>query len=370
MIAELAVRALRRVGEPPKLSPHQTVQTPEAGLDPKKDRRTCTGERMPAPLVIQTERLHPDWANWLAERCTLVRAVPGEVAFEDVIEQAQGIVIRTYTRVADELLARAPALRVVGRAGVGLDNVDLEACARRGVTVVYTPDANTGAVVEYVFAMLFDALRPRTLLSAATDAAGWAAYRREHVAGRQLSDLTLGVYGFGRVGARVARVGSAFGMRVLYHDLLEFPPPRGEAEPVSRDVLLTESDIVSLHVDGRPSNRHLLAADAFGRMKADAVFVNAARGFIIDAHALADWLRANPDALALLDVHEPEPFPADYPLLGLPNARLSPHLAAGTETANRAMSSVVADVWRVLNGEAALHGVPFARDERVAAVDG
>lgn len=326
---------------------------------------------MPAPLVIQTERLHPHWATWLAERCTLVRAVPGEVAFEDVIEQAQGMVIRTYTRVDDALLARAPSLRVVGRAGVGLDNVDLEACARRGVAVVYTPAANTGAVVEYVFAMLFDALRPRTLLSAATDAAGWADYRRAHVARRQLSDLTLGVYGYGRVGSRVARVGSAFGMRVLYHDLLEVPPSRrGAAEPVSRDELLTESDIVSLHVDGRPSNRHLLAADAFGRMKPDAVFVNAARGFIIDAHALADWLQANPGALALLDVHEPEPFPASYPLLGLPNARLSPHLAAGTETANRAMSSVVADVWRVLNGEAAQNGVPLARDERAAAVDG
>lgn len=316
---------------------------------------------MPTPLVIQTERLHPDWVTWLAERCTLVRAAPGEPAFEDVIEQAQGLVIRTYTRVDDTLLARAPSLRVVGRAGVGLDNVDLAACARRGITVVYTPDANTGAVVEYVYAMLFDALRPRTLLDAATDPEGWAEHRREHVARRQLSDLTLGIYGFGRVGSRVAQVGSAFGMRVLYHDLLAFPPERrGDAEPVSRDALLAESDIVSLHVDGRPSNRHLLAADAFARMKDDAVFVNAARGFIVDAGALAEWLRAHPDALALLDVHDPEPFPADYPLLGLPNARLSPHIAAGTETANRNMSAVVQDVWRVLNGEAAVHAVPPA----------
>lgn len=313
---------------------------------------------MAVPLVIQTERLHPDAAAWLAERCTLIRASPGEAAFDDAIERADALVVRTYTRVTADLLDRAPALRVVGRAGVGLDNIDLDACAGRGVTVVSTPAANTSAVVEYVFAMLFDALRPRTLLHEGTDAEGWAAFRRDHVARRQLADMTLGVYGFGRVGSGVARVGTAFDMRVLYHDLLDIPAGRrGDAQCVSRETLLREADVVSVHVDGRPSNRHLLGEDAFARMRHDAVFVNAARGFIVDPDALAEWLTHNPDALALLDVHDPEPVAPGNPLLALPNARLSPHIAAGTETANRNMSLVVHDVWRVLSGERALHAV-------------
>lgn len=305
------------------------------------------------PLVIQTERLHAEAAAWLAERAELVVAAPGEAAFDTRIGEAAGLVVRTYTPVDDALLGRAPALRVVGRAGVGLDNIDLTECAARGVTVVYTPDANTRAVVEYVFALLLDALRPRTLVGAALEPAAWARMRREHVARRQLAGLTMGIYGFGRVGRRVAGVATALDMRVLYHDLLDIPAEvRNGAEPVSRQTLLRESDIVTVHVDGRRSNRGLVDAAALALMKPDAVLVNTSRGFTVDPTALAAWLDAQPDALALLDVHEPEPFGADYPLLTLPNARLSPHLGAATALADRNMSRVVEDVWRVLRGDA------------------
>ena len=301
------------------------------------------------PLVIQTERLHEESAAWLAERCTLVRAAPGEPAFEQSIGRAQALVVRTYTRVDAPLLARAPALRVVGRAGVGLDNIDVDACRARGIDVVYTPDANTTAVVEYVFALLFDALRPRAHLREPVTTARWAELRRELSAPRQLADLTLGVYGLGRVGSHVARAGAAFGMRVLFHDLLDIPEDaRSGATPVTRDSLLADSDVLTMHVDGRASNRNLLSAEAFARMKPDAVFVNTSRGFTVDAAALAEWLRAHPHAYALIDVHQPEPFQADYPLLGLPNARLSPHIAAATVTADRKMSRVVEEVWRAL----------------------
>lgn len=308
------------------------------------------------PLVLQTERLHAESAAWLAERADLVEAAPGEAAFEAVIGRAAGLVVRTYTRVDDGLLDRAPALRVVGRAGVGLDNIDLEACAARAVTVVHTPDANTTAVVEYVFALLLDTLRPRMFLEHAVDRETWGALRRDCAAARQLSDCVLGVYGFGRVGSRVARVAASFGMRVRYHDLVEIPEAvRGGAEPVSRERLLAESDVVTVHVDGRPANRGLLGTEAFAQLKGDAVFVNTSRGFVVDAAALAAWLRAHPGARALLDVHEPEPFAADHPLLGVPNARLLPHLAAATATADRNMSRVVEDVWRVLVGEPPRH---------------
>lgn len=305
------------------------------------------------PLVVQTETLDAECAAWLAERCELVRCADSETRFADLLSRAEGLVIRTYTRVDEAFLARAPRLRVVGRAGVGLDNIDIPACRARGVAVVHTPDANTRAVVELVLALMLDALRPRLFLEGALSLREWKATRDELIAPAQLADLTLGIYGMGRIGSSVARVASALGMTIVYHDLLDIPPERRSgARPVSREELLRESDILTVHVDERPSNRGLLGAEAFSMCKTGVVFINAARGFIVDARALAQFLVANPGAQALLDVHEPEPFPPDYPLLGLRNAWLSPHIAAATATAHRNMSWVVRDVWRVLSGEA------------------
>lgn len=117
---------------------------------------------------------------------------------------------------------------------------------------------------------------------------------------------------------------------------------------MSRDGLLELADVVTLHVDGRSENRGLVGADALGRMRPGAILVNAARGFVVDEAALVAWLRANPAACAILDVHATEPVPPDSALLGLPNALLTPHIGAATEVANRAMSMVVRDVWEVL----------------------
>lgn len=315
---------------------------------------------MPRPIVIQTEHLDSAAGKWLAERCDL-RVCPWEnrAQLDPLLADADGLLIRTYTRVDDALLTLAPRLRCVARAGVGLDNVDVPACTRRGVTVVSTPGANTRAVVELVTAFMLDALRPRVLLDRALSSAEWNTARKDLIAPRQLADLTLGVIGLGRVGTGVARVGAALDMRVLYHDLLEFPashPARAAgATPASFDQVLREADVLTLHPDGRPSNRHLLNARALTLCKPDVVLINTSRGFIVDAAALADFLIANKAAQALLDVHEPEPFPPTYPLLDLPNAHLSPHIAAATATAHANMSWVVRDLWRVLSGEPPQH---------------
>ncbi|HYD00235.1 MAG TPA: NAD(P)-dependent oxidoreductase [Phycisphaerales bacterium] len=302
-------------------------------------------------LVIQTEHLDAAPAAWLSERCELVRKGADEHGFSELLARADGLVIRTYTTVDGQMLAGAPQLKVVGRAGVGLDNVDLAACAARGVTVCNTPDANSTAVVEYVLALMLDALRPRVGVGAVS-AAEWKRLRAENQAARQLSEMTLGIWGMGRIGTRVARVAASLGMRVLYSDLLEIPAERRwGAEPVSAAELCARADVLTVHVDGRRSNRRLVGAAAFAGMKKDVLLINAARGFIVDAAALAAFLRGNSAARAVLDVHEPEPFPADYPLLGLPNARLLPHLASCTATAQANMSWVVRDVWRVLTGE-------------------
>jgi phosphoglycerate dehydrogenase-like enzyme len=310
---------------------------------------------MDRPLVIQTEHLDPEPAAWLGERCELVRCGSEEGRFAGLLERAAGLVIRTYTAVDEAMLAAAPRLKVVGRAGVGVDNVDLEACARRGVAVVNTPDANTRAVVEYVTGLMCEAVRPRMFLREAVGLGRWKELREAAIAPRQLDEMTLGIYGLGKIGSKVARVGAALNMRVVYRDLREVPvEERNGAEPVTREELLAQADVLTVHVDGRPSNRGLLGAEAIGRMKKDVVFINTSRGFVVDAGALAGFLKRNAGARAILDVHEPEPFGAEYPLLGLSNAWLAPHLASATVAAKRNMSWVVRDVWRVLSGEAPL----------------
>jgi len=301
------------------------------------------------PLVLQTEHLDAKAAAWLAERCELVKIAPEDAGFAAMLGKADGLVIRTYTQVNAKFLDSAPRLRVVGRAGVGLDNVDQKACAARNIAVFNTPDANSTAVVEYVLALILDATRPRLFLPHALEIKEWRAVREQCKARRQLREMTLGIYGLGRIGKRLARVATALEMPVIYCDLLEIPvDERHGAVPVSREELCAQADILTVHVDGRAGNRHLLNADAFGRCKSDVVFINAARGFLIDNHALADFMLGHPGAQALLDVHDPEPFDAMYPLLDIKNVHLAPHLAAATELANEMMSWVVRDVWGVL----------------------
>ena len=304
------------------------------------------------PLVIQTEHLDPECAAWLSQRCEVVQMAVTDAAANELLPRAQAIIVRTYTLVNAELLDRCPNVKVVARGGVGLDNIDIPACEERGIRVVHTPEANVQAVTEYVISLICDAVRPKTDLVAAVTKEAWNTLRRECVGHRQISELTFGIYGFGRIGRRIARVLSALGGHVLYHDLLSVPPDwRSAARPVLREELLAQADVISVHVDGRDENRHLFDSFAFGRMKDDVTFINTSRGMVVDTAAIARFLRENIRARAILDVHEPEPITTDCPLMGLPNARLLPHLASCTSSAQREMSWVVRDVWRVLNGE-------------------
>lgn len=299
--------------------------------------------------VLIAEHLDAECIEWLAERATVVQARQGTREFDRALAEADAIIVRTYVCVGPELLTHAPRLRVVGRAGVGLDNIDLPACAAHGLRVVNTPGANTQSVVELVLASIFDVHRPRPALTGALSAPEWEAERARNIAARQVSELTLGVLGLGRIGSALARAGEALGMPILYHDLREIPEPqRFGARPVARKALLEGADVLSIHVDGRPQNRGLIGTPELDRLRPEALLINTSRGFVIDTPALAAWLRANPRARAVIDVHEPEPFAADYPLLGLENARLTAHLGSGTRTAKRNMSWVVREVWDAL----------------------
>jgi phosphoglycerate dehydrogenase-like enzyme len=311
---------------------------------------------MPRPLVLQTEQLDDAAASWLAERCDLIRCSSDEPRFADLLPRADALLIRTYTNVNESLLAKAPNLKVVARAGVGLDNVDVPACTKHNVVVVSTPGANTRAVIELVTAFMLDDLRPRHTLDRAVDKSAWAELRKNSIAPKQLCDLTLGIIGLGRVGSGVARVAAAMNMNVLYNDLLPIPEShRSGATPAAFEAVLRQADILTIHVDGRASNKNLINAQALALCKPTAMIINTSRGFVLDPLALAAFLRAHPSARAALDVHEPEPFGPTYPLLGLPNCRLTAHIGAATASAHANMSWVVRDLWRVLNGEQPEH---------------
>jgi phosphoglycerate dehydrogenase-like enzyme len=313
-----------------------------------------------APLVLVTEDSDPTPLAWLRELVRVVEAAPGTPEFDVALPDAAGMVVRTYTKVNAALLDRCSKLKVVGRGGVGLENIDVPACRARGVEVVYTPDANTLAVGDFVIGLALQLLRP------------WAFFRdrayepadfkrvRNTLRGVQLDELTFGILGMGRVGRRVGHLAATgFGARVIYNDLLDvqshlmFP-----ATAVDKPTLFREADIVTLHVDMRPGNEHLVGGPLLSVMKPTAILINTSRGEVLDAAALAAAIRAKKIVGAAIDVFDPEPPPAQYPLLGLDNVLLTPHMAARTHTAIENMSWVVRDVVEVLNGRPPKYPAP------------
>jgi len=312
------------------------------------------------PLILVTEGSDARPIEWLRGHARVVEAGPGGRDFDARLAEAEGMVVRTYTIVDEGMLSRAPRLRVVGRGGVGLENIDVAACRARGVQVVYTPDANTLAVGDFVFGYLLQMLRPWAFFRDRSYDPGEFKRIRNTVRGRQLDELTLGVLGMGRVGRRVGHIAArGFGMRVIYNDLLEvkkqldFP-----AEAVDKPSLYKMADILSIHVTMLPGNENMVGKEQRVLMKPSAVVINTSRGEVLDVYALAAALREGRLAGAAIDVFHPEPPGQELPLLGLPNVLLTPHLAARTYTAIENMSWVVKDVLAVLQGQSPKYPAP------------
>lgn len=274
------------------------------------------------------------------------------------VADADALLVRTYARVTARVFEAAPGLRVVGRGGVGLDNVDLSAARARGVIVVYTPAAATHSVAELTIALMI-ALE-RNLL------AGDEAVRTDHLAearsrphGREFQGRTVGIVGLGRIGRAVARAcGPGLGMRVLYNDLVDVGRVEFPAESASKPVLFRESDVVSLHVPLTKRTRHLINADVLATFKPAATLINTARGAVVDLIALADALRSGRLAGTALDVFDPEPLPRDHPILSAPNVLFSPHVGARTHEGLARMNEVVHDVIAVLQGRSPKYPAP------------
>ena len=303
------------------------------------------------PVVVIAEVLAPVCAEYLSTKCRVVEAA-GEprTRLLELVADAEGLVVRSGTRVDGELMAAAPRLRVVGRAGVGVDNIDLEEATRRGVTVANAPLANSVSAAEHAFGLMLSQARNIARADASIRSGRWdrAAFR-----GVELDGKTLGLVGMGRIGTLVAQRALAFGMSVLAYDPYITAEQARQAGGELRDLdsLLADSDFISLHLPRTPETENLLDAGAFSKVKPGVRIVNASRGGIIDEDALAEAIRSGRVAGAALDVFATEPL-VGGPLVDLPQVVLTPHLGASTvEAQNKAGLHVAQSVMAGLEGE-------------------
>jgi D-3-phosphoglycerate dehydrogenase len=255
---------------------------------------------------------------------------------------ADALLVRSRTKVDAALLAAAPKLSVVGRAGVGVDNVDVAAASARGVLVINAPTGNVVSAVEHTFALLLALLRRIAEASTSLAAGKW---EKSRFVGSELAGKTVGIIGLGQVGSRVALRARAFEARLVGHDpYLPLEKAREMGVPLlTLDELLEVSDIVTLHATATEGSTPLLGAGEFRRMKKGAVLVNVARGSLVDREALLDALVTGRLAGAALDVFDPEPPDPEDPILKLPNVVATPHLGASTVEAQERVSLQTAE---------------------------
>jgi D-3-phosphoglycerate dehydrogenase len=256
------------------------------------------------------------------------------------IADAEALIVRSATKVTPELMDKAPRLRVVGRAGVGVDNIDLEEATRRGVLVMSTPGGNAVSVAEHTFALLLGLARQVPRLDKAMHEGKW---EKGSAAGTEVRGKTLGLIGLGRIGSEVAVRAEAFDMKVLGYDpfISEAAARELQVELVPLEKLLAESDFISLHTAVSPATQNMIDAKALATMKKGARLVNAARGELIDEAALAEALKSGHLAGAALDVFVEEP-PKNASLTGLPNVIATPHVAGSTAEAQEEVGTQVA----------------------------
>ena len=254
---------------------------------------------------------------------------PSDLA--SALSDADALLVRSATKVTADLLKAAPRLRIVGRAGTGVDNIDVPAASARGVLVVNAPGANSISVAEHTCALMLSLARP---VPAADRAMKDGKWEKKKFLGSELRGKTLGIAGLGRIGQEVARRALAFGMRVIAHDpfIAEDVAAGMGVELRSLDQVCSEADFLTLHLPATPETRHLINEARLSRMKPGVRVINTARGELIDEKALARAIEAGTVAGAALDVFEKEP-PADWALARMPQVVATPHIAASTEEA-------------------------------------
>lgn len=265
---------------------------------------------------------------------------PAAAALPSELADADALVVRSATKVTAPLLEKAAKLRVIGRAGVGVDNVDVDAATHRGVLVMNTPGGNAVSVAEHTIALMLSLARAVPQASASTNSGKW---EKSAFSGTELRGKTLGLVGLGRVGTEVARRARALEMKVLAYDpyVTAAAAHEVEVELVPLEKLFQDSDVVSLHTSLSPATEKMISATAIKEMKKGAWIINCARGELIDEAVLADALKSGQIKGAALDTFAQEP-PKNSPLIGLPNVIATPHIAGSTAEAQEEVGTAIA----------------------------
>lgn len=308
--------------------------------------------------VIMTRKLLPLAQQRLEQSCEILawdkeEAMPREVLL-DWVKDAEGLVAAPNITIGEELLAQAPKLRVIAQPAVGYNNIDIDACTRRGIPVGYTPGVLVEATADLTFGLL--------LCAARRIHEGWDFVRQGQwrsnkniPLGIDLFGKALGIVGMGQIGSAVARRARAFGLKVIYHNRTRRTDEQSlGAEYAGFEELLRQSDFIIVLSSLTPETRGMFGARQFDLMKPTVYFVNASRGAIVDTQALMNALDAGKIAYAALDVTEPEPLPVDHPLLRYGNILITPHIGSATTETRNSMAQLTAD-----NLLAGLAGAPL-----------
>ena len=306
-------------------------------------RRTAATNPSTAPLkIVVAEKVsakaiealsgEPRWQVLTADQ------VGGNLSHE--LQDADALIVRSAVQVTAAMLEQAPRLRVIGRAGVGVDNIDLDAATKRGIAVMNTPGANAVAVAEHTLALMLAMARQLPKADSLTRGGRW---EKKSLLGRELRGKTLGIFGLGRIGVEVARRARAFGMEIVAHDPFVASAIARELQIrlAGRDEVFAAADYLSLHVGLTPQTLGLINPDSIARMKTGVRLVNCARGELLDEAAVAEALASGKIAGIALDVFTQEP-PANSPLLASPNVIATPHIAGSTQEAQEAVGVQIA----------------------------
>jgi D-3-phosphoglycerate dehydrogenase len=294
--------------------------------------------------VVIADGLHADGAQMLANIPGMEVVKLSKPTAEEVmaaIADAEALIVRSATKVTEAMLQSSNTLKLVGRAGIGVDNIDLAAASRRGVLVINAPNGNSITTAEHAISLMTSLARNIPQATASMRAGKW---EKKKFMGFELFEHTLGVIGFGKIGQHVAKRAIGLGMKVIAHDPYATAETAAEvgAELVDLDTLYAQADVLTLHLPVTESTRHMVNAAAFAKMKKGMRIVNAARGGIVDEAALCNALDDGTVVGAAFDVFEKEPISPDHPLLGYEQVILTPHLGASTAQAQQKVATEMA----------------------------
>jgi glyoxylate reductase len=319
---------------------------------------------MPKPKVFVTRLIPESGLDRVTDLCE-ADVWPEELPppRSVMLERVQGVegLLSLLTDTVDAALidAAGPGLKVISNYAVGFDNVDVPEATRRGIPVGNTPGVLTDTTADFTFALLMAAARRVVEGDQFTRAGRWQTWGPRLLLGQDVTGATLGIIGFGRIGKGMAKRAAGFDMRVMYHDpLCEDDAYAQEigAECVELETLYAGADFISIHTPLNDETYHLIDAEALGRMKPSAIVINTARGPVVDMEALTQALKEGHIAAAALDVTEPEPIPADHPLLELDNVIVAPHIAsASVATRGKMAIMAAANLIAGLKGERLPH---------------